>query len=107
MIEEDRYDKNYQYGKITFFLADFIPDEEQCRLLMLKVLEQAVRDYCTLIDSEIVNDKESWENARAFIFDDDYYFRWGDWELNLESFLDILNLEIDWVREQTKRKIRK
>lgn len=103
---EDRYNKHYQHGKVSFYLADFLPDEEQCRILMLKVLEQAVRDYCSLSDSHSSLDKETFEQARAFLFDDDYHFMWGDWELTLESFLDILNLDVEWIRRQTAKQLR-
>lgn len=71
---------------------------------MLKVLEQAVRDYCSLVESSIPNELATWEEARDFLFDDEYYFFWGDMELRLEDFLDILDLDIMWVREQTAKK---
>lgn len=101
---EDRYNKEYTHGNVKFFLSDYMPNEEQCRILMLKVLEQAVRDYCSLADSKLTNEQLMWNEAKAFLMDDDYHFNWGDYELNLESFLDILDLDINWVREQTRKK---
>lgn len=100
----DRYGKEYYYGDVAFRLEDFMPHEEQCRILMLKVLEQAVRDYCALADSDLPNEQLLWETTRGFLYDDDYFFMWGDLEVNLEAFLDIIDLDIDWVREQTTRK---
>jgi hypothetical protein len=101
---DDRYNREHSYGEVTFYLSYYVPDEEQCRILMLKLLEQAVRDYCSMARSDLANEKLIWEEARAFLFDDDYQFRWGGYELSLESFLDILDLDINWVREQTQKK---
>jgi len=100
----ERFDKEHSYGEVRFYLADYMPNEEQCRILMLKVLEQAVRDFCSLARSELANEQQTWEEARAFLFENGYHFRWGDWELTLESFLDILDLDVRWVREQTQKK---
>lgn len=100
----DRYNKIHFYGEVEFYLADFIPHEEQCRVLMLKVLEQAVRDYCSLAESSIQTEKDTWQTAKSFIYDDEHYFMWGDLELNLESFLDILDLDLVWTRKMTTKR---
>lgn len=71
---------------------------------MLKVLEQTVRDYCSLAKTELANERQIWEEARAFLMDKNYRFQWGEYELALESFLDILNLNTDWVRAQAQKK---
>ena len=94
------------YGEVKFHLSDYIPSKEQCRILMLKVLEQAVRDYCSLAKSELANEQQQWEEARAFLMDKNYHFKLGDYDLTLESFLDILDLDVDWVREQTRKKFK-
>lgn len=101
---DKRYDHEYSYGEIRFYLADFIPDKEQCRFLMLKVLEQAVRDYCALYQSELTSDRVTWQIAKDFLFDDKYILTWGQLELTTEEFLDLLDLDISWVREQTIKK---
>ena len=101
---EERYDKEHTYGKVRFYLSDFVPDIEECRILMLKVLEQAIRDYISLADSELQSDKETWESAKDFLYDDEYRLIWGDYELSIEEYLDILDLDINWVRSQTTRK---
>ena len=103
----ERYNKEYSYGKVRFTLLDFSPTLEQCRFLMLKVLEQAVREYCIYAKAITPNEKETWTMAKAFLFDDNYRFNWGDLELSLEDFLDIIDLDIDWVREQTQKKFKK
>lgn len=106
-IMENRHDRNHMYGEVRFYLADFIPSLEQSRYLMLKVLEQSVRDYCALIDSDIPNEQYLWEEAKEFIFDDSYRIMWGDWELSTEEFLDVLDIDIAWFREQTIKKFQK
>lgn len=101
MTAKNRYNKGHSYGDVRFYLADFMPTEEQCRYMMLKVLEQAVRDYCSLANSEIASDHETWLLAKEFLFDEEYRIMWGDLELSTEDYLDIIDLDIRWVREQT------
>jgi hypothetical protein len=103
---DDRYDKDYVYGNVRFHLADFVPDVEECRILMLKVLEQAIRDYMSLQNSELPNDREAWESARDFLYDDEYRLKWGDMEISTEEYLDIIDLDINWVRDQTTKKLK-
>ena len=100
---QDRYDKEHKYGNITFYLSSYEPYPEQCRYLMLKVIDQAIRDYCLLVDSELPNERVAWETARAFIYDD-YYIEWGTWNISAEEFLAILDIDILWFREQVTRK---
>ena len=101
---EDRYDKEYRYGDVTFYLSDFRPTVERCRFLILKILEQAVREYCSLVDSDVPSEQASWELARDFLFDEEYRFMWGDIEVSLEVFLDQIDLDVSWVREQTRKR---
>lgn len=101
---EDRYNKEHMHGDVSFLLPDYIPNEEQCRFLMLKVLEQAIRDYISLFNSDLSNEQTLWELARDFLFDNTYRINWGDWTLSTEEFLDIVDLNIIWVREQTIKK---
>jgi hypothetical protein len=105
-MDEDRYDKDYTYGSVEFHLADFMPDSDQCRYLVLKVLEQAVRDYVSLSESEIPNEQATWEEAKGFLYDDEYHLVWGTLELTTEQFLDLVDLDISWVREQTMKKFK-
>ncbi len=104
LMSDERRNKTHYYGDVKFFLSDFSPRGDQCRYLMLKVLEQAVRDYVALHNSEVPNERVLWEEAHDFIYDDQYRFWWGKLELSTEEFLDILDLDINWVREQTTKK---
>ena len=106
MDPKNRYNREHRHGDVTFYLSDFKPEPEQCRFLMLKVLEQAVRDYCALVDSVVPNERVLWETARDFIFDDEYKIAWGDWNLNIVEFLEILDIDASWFREQTTKKFK-
>ena len=101
---EDRYDRQHTYNKVTFYLADYLPNEEECCYLLMKMIEQTVRDYCSLHSSTLQQEKDTWESARGFIFDDEYRVAWGETALSLESVLDILDIDIHWFREQTTKK---
>lgn len=101
--DSSRYDRDYLYGSIMFHLSNFEIPPDQSRFLLLKIVEQAVRDYTTEgIDTSA--DKEIWESARDLIYNDEYYFDWGDWVINLEEALDLLNIDISWFRSQTTKK---
>jgi hypothetical protein len=92
---------------VKFFLEDFTPEPEQCRFLILKVLEQSVRDYCSFANSIILSEQTTWELARDFLFDDDYRFMWGDLEISTEEFLAFVDLDIKWVRQQTLKRFKR
>lgn len=81
-----------------------MPTEEKARFLVLKVLEQTVRDYESLSNSTVSSEQAVWETARSFLFDDDHFLMWGDWELTTEDLLDMVDLDIHWVRQQVNKK---
>jgi hypothetical protein len=93
-----RYNAWHNHNAVTFYLEEFIPDLEECRILMLKLIEQVVRDYLLLKDSEFLNDRYAWETAASFIYDEDYRFNWGEMELSPEDFLGIVDIDISWFR---------
>jgi len=100
-----RHDAYHQIGNITFYLKGYLPDIEECKLLLTKMLEQAVRDYCTPYRISTNSELESWEQARDFLFDDNYHIDWGEgYYLDLQSILDILDIDINWFREQLQKK---
>lgn len=100
----DRYDAWHTYGKVRFYLPAYTPDIEEVRLLMMKVLEQAVREYCSLQQPTNIHEQQTYDLAKDFLFDDNYYFMWGDIEMSLSDMLDILDIDTQWFREQTIRK---
>jgi hypothetical protein len=101
---DNRYNQEYTHGSVVFYLSDCMPDMEQCRFLILKVLEQAVRDYCSLSGSELPNEQLIYHQAKEFLYNDQYYLMWGGLELTTEELLQLVDLDISWVREQTTRK---
>lgn len=105
-MSDDRYNKWHKYGDVKFYLSDYRCHPEQARFLLLKVIEQAVRDYTTMSDSTVPSERLTWESARDFMYDDEYRIDWGDWALNLEELLDILDVDIRWFREQTTKKFK-
>lgn len=64
------------------------------------MIEQAIRDYFNLSRSIVPIEVQYFESAAGFLFDDDYLFRWGDYEISLENVLDYLHIDIDWFRSK-------
>jgi hypothetical protein len=77
-----------------------LPHVDECRYLILKMIEQAVRDYLSLANSSAPIDRCHYESACQFLFSDDCYVDWGGVDRNLSSFLDILSIDIHWFRER-------
>lgn len=100
----DRYNREYQVGKTTFYLEPCLPTEDQCRHLMLKMLEHTVNEYLVLADAVLEKDITAWKTARDFLFDDHYRIWWGDWELSFKDYLDILNIDIEYARKKIKKR---
>lgn len=96
----DRYNRLYQHGAVKFELSFYLPDIEECRFLILKVVEQSVGDYLSLFGSNLPNDIATWESAVGFIFDEDYRIMWGDLELSQEDLLGIVDIDVRWFREK-------
>ncbi len=101
-----RYGRWHDNGGIRFLLESYIPNEQEAKFLLLKVVEQAVSDYCNLEGSDIPYAQLLWEEARDFIFDDTYWIYWGDLELSFEDILDILEIDVDAVREKASKRYR-
>lgn len=100
----ERYNRWHTYGDVKFYLSEPQCSAEEARYLLLKVIEQAVRDYTTMYNPKTPSERVLWESAQDFIYDDEYRVMWGDLELNLEEMLDILDIDIHWFREQTTKK---
>jgi len=102
----DRYGKEYSYGSVRFFLSDYTPNIEECRFLILKVLEQSIRDYISLFGSNISSEQALWETAFGFIFDDDYRVLWGDKEMSPEDLIGIVDVDISYLRERVRKQFK-
>jgi hypothetical protein len=80
------------------------PAEDECRHLLLKIIEQAVRDFINLRSDDITSaEKLARETAKGLLFDDDFLIDWGGISLDLERILALWDLEVDWFRERVLR----
>ena len=101
---EQRYDREHNYNGVTFQLDNFHPDADDDRILIYKVIEQSIRDYLLLYNSELVNEQEAWITAGDFLFDDDYLLQWGTWELSPEELFELINLNIHYFRKEVAKR---
>lgn len=77
-----------------------IPELDECRFLIKKVIEQAVRDFAALEDAVSSSEQSDYQTACGFLFDDDYHINWGGQEMSLQDLLDWVDLEAEWVRKK-------
>ena len=104
-VVSGRYDTWHQSGDVKFFLTNYFPDIEECKFLLLKVVEQSVRDYVSLADSIEPDLQEVCKEARDFIFNDEYYIDWGEKQLNLPMILELLEIDTEWFRGKARKKL--
>lgn len=93
---------------LIFLKPPVAPNIQECKILLLKIVEQAVRDYIN-IDLSTATPKfiEIQEEAKDFLFDDTYAIQWGDIELTLEKITAILDIDVLWFRKKILTKTKK
>jgi len=104
---QGRYDNWYDEDNVQFYLEEVSLAPEEARLIVFKILEQAVKDYVDYYDTTDEQLKEDWLTAQGFIFNPDYVMQWGDIEVSPEQLLDMVDVDIQWVREQTRKKLKR
>jgi hypothetical protein len=78
-------------------LYDFYtPRIDECKLLILKIIEQAVRDYLSLEDSVAPIEKYYYQTAFYFLFEKEYQIDYGGVDKSLADLLDILDIDPAW-----------
>lgn len=94
-------------------MIELHPDEEytieldECRALICKMIEYAVRDYVSFMHSKLPKEQELFLFAEAFIYDDSYRVDWGGEEKSLQDFLEIIGTEVEWFRDQVTKQCKK
>jgi hypothetical protein len=81
------------------------PNIQECHYLILQVINQAIKDYEHYRNKTREDDKAIFESARAFLFDDDYCFDWGDHQVNLDYLCSLIDIEIGWLRNKIVEKL--
>jgi hypothetical protein len=76
------------------------PELDECRFLIKKVIEQAVRDFAALENATSSSEQSDYQTACGFLFDDEYQIDWGGLEMSLQDLLDWVDLEAEWVRKK-------
>ena len=96
------YYSRWEGNKIEVDLT--LPAEDDCRYLLLKVVEQAVRDFINLrSDNLSLSEQTAKDTASGLLFSDSYEIDWGGISLNLERILALWDLEVDWFRDRVRR----
>ena len=93
MTEEDRYIKLHRWGKVEFRLGSFSPAQDDCRYLLIKIIDQAIRDYINLEKSTVPIDQQYYDTAINFLFDNKYRIDYGGKEMSFEDMLSAIDIE--------------
>lgn len=80
------------------------PYVDECRILLLKIIEQAVRDFLCLDTALSQTDQYDYETACQFLFDDNYYINFGGQDRSLSEIVDILDIDLIWLRRKIVQK---
>lgn len=73
---------------------------DECRYILLKIIEQAIHDYLTLEHTNQLVEIECYKDACDFLFNPAYIFLYGSEEMNLLDILEILDIDHLWFREK-------
>src|SRR5574343_679589 len=85
-------------------LVSTTPHLDECKIIISKMIGQAVRDFVNFAHSSLPTEQEYADLAEGFLFDDDYTVTWDGKDRTLRDFLDILDLDIVWFREEVLAK---
>ena len=77
-----------------------IPQPDEILYLLLRVVEQAIRDYLSLDKAAAPIEKEYYDTACQFLFDDEYVMEFGGANKTLKEILEMLEIEVIWFREK-------
>lgn len=80
-----------------------LPYIDECRYIILKIIEQSVRDFLMLETSAAPIEQHHYSTARDFLFDDNYAIDYGGSTKTLSDLLDILDIDINWFRLRIMR----
>lgn len=80
------------------------PHVDECKRLIAEMIKQAVRDFINFEDTCSATELEIRNEATDFLFDDNYWVKWGGHERTLRDFLDILDIDLVWFRETVLKK---
>ena len=72
---------------------------DECQYVILKIINQAVHDYLTLYNSANIVDKNYYDIACKFLFDDNYKINYGGKYKSLHDLLLLVSINIDWLRK--------
>jgi hypothetical protein len=86
-------------------INDIAPDIQECKLIILQMIGQAIKDYEYYRDKEKPEDKEIFDSAKGLLFKDSYFIDWGDEVLNLRKLCEVIDIDIDWLRNQVVKKL--
>lgn len=78
------------------------PHLDECRLLILKVIEQAIKDFLNLEYSTAPIEQYHYQTAVQFLFNKDYYIDWGTKVQTLTELLDQFYIETEWIQDKIK-----
>lgn len=81
------------------------PDIQECRLIILHTINQAVKDYENFREKTKPEDREIFETADGFLFDDNYLVDWGDRPVGLRKLCDHIEIDLDWLRNQIVKRL--
>jgi hypothetical protein len=105
MADQGRYHRWYEEGNVKYYLEDLELSVQDCKIIILKILEQAVKDYIAFDQSTEEQERIAYQTAQAFLFDPSYTLDWGSPEpITSTHLLELIDIDIDWVREQTRKK---
>ena len=98
-------DKPYIWGEIEFTLSNTLPEEDECKKLIFRVLRQAILDYSNYETDSTIISEEDFLTAKDMLYDEEYLVLWGDIEVTTQELCSIIDIDTEWLLNRLERKI--
>ena len=103
LLEENQKPKSKKKKKII--VNRVTPDEQECRLIILHVINQATKDYENFRGKTTEEEIELFNSAAGFLFNDEYTVDWGEETVTVRKLCDHIGIDIDWLRNNIGKRL--
>jgi hypothetical protein len=97
--------RSFKCKEKEIFVDPVLPTIEQAPMVVLKVIEQAIKDCVVMYGERRFDGNPTWLTAYDFIFDDEFLVEWGEILISPEEMMSLVGLNIEYMREMVRKKM--
>lgn len=77
-----------------------LPHTDEARMIIVKIIEQSVRDYLGFQKSRVPIERFHFRTAYGFLFENVYIIDYGEVEVLATTLMQVINVDPTWLRER-------